>query len=354
LAGTITVLTAALTAVIGTAVLAGANAPARTDGPVAVVLMPESGRSELVVIDLERAVVARRVVLRSLVTDIAGDPASGTLVGAQTGGVGGQADDALSIVDPRSGGVRYVTLPRSDPSQVACVAGRAFVLHAWVDAAGYVVSVVDVASATVTATLHAPDGTGMWDAAGGNLWTVAAPMGGPSRSLTRMDPAALRRTVVACAGIDPTAVIADGDGVIVLGSSTGGQRGTGSAALLDSGTGSIVMTATIPGLPHGAQIGAVADGALVVGDWVGESPESNALAVLDDRTLEPIGNIRVGSAPCALAGYRDRLLVVDRVEGVLRCVDPRTGKVRWSVDLGVRDLLCSKVVVLDGRVSAAR
>jgi len=354
LAGTITVLTGALVVVIGSAFLPGATAPIGTDAPLAAVLVPKAGRSELVVVDLDRAVVARRIVLRSLVTDIAADPTGDRVVGAQTGGVGDQADDAISIVDPRDGDAQYVTLPRSDPSQVECIAGRAFVLHSWVDAEGYFVTAVDLASGAVTSTLHAPDGTGMWDAAGGNLWTVAAPMGGPSRSLTRMDPVALQPTAVACAGVYPTAVVTDGEDVVVLGSGPDGPAGAGSAALLDSGTGSIVATATVPGLPHGAQLGTVTGGALVIADWVGELPESNTVAVLDGRTFKPIGSIRVGSAPCALAGYRDRLLVVDRVEGVLRCVDPRTGKVRWSVDLGARDLLCSKVVVLDGRVSAAR
>jgi hypothetical protein len=354
MAGTIAVLLCAMAAVIGAAVRAGTGAPPGAGAPLAVVLVPEVGRSELVVVDLEQARVVRRVVLRSLVTDIDADPTHDVVVGAQTGGVGDAADDALSIVDPRSGDVRYVTLPRSDPSQVECVAGRALVLHAWVDASGFAVSAVDLASGSATAAGHAPDGTGMWAAAGGSVWTAIAPEGGSSLSLARLDPVTLDPTVVASIGVEPAAVIGDGDDVVVLGSVPGGSRDTGRAVLLDPVRGTVVATRTVPGLPHGAQLGAVAGGALVIGDWIGEPPESDALAVLDSRTLDPIARIRVGSAPCALAGHGDRLLVVDRVEGVLRDVDPRTGNVEWSVDLGARDLLCSKVLVLTGEVSSGR
>ncbi|HEY5505899.1 MAG TPA: hypothetical protein VIK83_00240, partial [Coriobacteriia bacterium] len=138
---------------------------------LAAVLVPGSGRSELVVVDLDRARITRRIPLRSLVTDIDIDPVHGTVVAAQTGGIGTAADDAVSFSDARSGEVTYLTLPRIDPSQVRCVAGRAVVLHSVVDGAGYVLSSIDLASQSVVATGHAPDGPGLWAAAGGMLWT---------------------------------------------------------------------------------------------------------------------------------------------------------------------------------------
>jgi outer membrane protein assembly factor BamB len=151
-------------------------------------------------------------------------------------------------------------------------------------------------------------------------------------------------------GVDmsPSVVVGTREGVAVLGAMAGDTAGTGRVALLDAVDWAVVASATVSGLPHGAQTAAVAGRTLVIGDWMGEAPESNALVVLDGRTLEPIARLRVGVAPCALAGYGDRLLVVDRSEGVLRCVDPVSGVVDWSVDLGANGLLCSAVLVFDG------
>jgi hypothetical protein len=42
------------------------------------------------------------------------------------------------------------------------------------------------------------------------------------------------------------------------------------------------------------------------------------------------------------------LLIVDRVAGTLRSVDPLSGASLWKVSLGSADLVCSKVVVLSG------
>jgi len=365
LAGTVAALALAITAVIGAATAAGPEGPVGSNAPLAVVLLPGVGRSELVVVDLDSVTVVRRVVLRSLVTDIDGDPASGCVVGAQTGGIGSDADDAISIVDPRDGRVRYVTLPRSDPSQVECSEGRALVLHSWVDGSGFAVSAVDLASGIVTATGHAPDGTGMWAVGGGSVWTSVATSSAQVYSLVRIDPVTLESAPAGSAGITPSTVADIGDSVAVIGSVSGDAAGVGRVALIGSRDGAVLATGSVSALPHGAQLAAVAGGSLVIGDWIGdaqlaavaggslvigdwigESPESDALAVLDSRTLDEVARIRVGSAPCALTGFGDRLLVVDRVEGVLRNVDPRTGAVEWSVDLGVRDLLCSKVVVL--------
>jgi len=346
LAGTVAALALAIAAVMGAATAAGPEGPVGSDAPMAVVLVPGVGRTELVVVDLDSASVVRRVVLRSLVTDIDGDPTSGCVVGAQTGGIGSDADDAISIVDPRDGGVRYVTLPRSDPSQVECIAGRALVLHSWVDGSGFAVSAVDLASGAVTATGHAPDGTGMWADAGGSVWTSVATSSAQVYSLVRIDPVTLESAPARSAGITPSAVADIEDSVAVIGSVQGDAAGLGRVALIGSKDGAVLATGSVDGLPHGAQLVAVVGGSLVIGDWIGESPESDALAVLDSRTLHQVARIRVGSAPCALTGFGDRLLVVDRVEGVLRNVDPRSGTVEWSVDLGARDLLCSKVVVL--------
>jgi hypothetical protein len=331
-----------------TGVLRSPGVAAGEPSRLAAVLVPGSDRSELVVVDLDRARITRRIALRSLVTDIDIDPVRGAVVAAQTGGIGTAADDAVSFSDVRSGEVTYLTLPRIDPSQVRCVAGRAVILHSVVDSAGYVLSSVDLASRSVVATGHAPDGPGLWAAAGGMLWT-SVPTDSPERfALAGIDPVTLVATSAPDLGFAPAGVVGAGDAVAVLGERAS-AAGVGAVVLVDPRAGMTLATAAVPGLVHGAQSAVAIGDSLVVGDWNGGLPETSSLAVLDATTLAMRSTIRVGRAPCAMAASGRDLLVVDRVEGVLRCLDVADGSVKWSVDLGARELVCSRVVIVPER-----
>jgi hypothetical protein len=351
LAGGVAALVCALAAAAAVGMRLG---PADAAGPpVAVVLLPHLAGSELVSVDLETGRVVGRVRLRSLATDIEADPDRGAVVAAQTGGVGAAADDALSITDVRSGAVRYVTLPQTDPSQVECVSGHAMVLHAVVETPGFVVSGVDLATGRAALRGHVPDGTGMWVAAAGGLWTAVATGGPVPYALVRVDPATLATAPGPAVGFSPCAVTMAGDRILVLGGAGVGGPAQACVALLDGTGASVTASATVAGLPHGAQLAATVGDLIVVGDWNGEAPETGSLAVLERTTLAPLRTLDVGGAPCALACFADRLLVVDRVSGTLSRVDPRTGTVDWRAALGATDLVCSKVVVLAGGGSAA-
>jgi hypothetical protein len=325
--------------------------PAGEPSHLAAVLVPGSDRSEIVVVDLDRARITRRITLRSLVTDIDIDPVRGTVVAAQTGGIGTAADDALSFSDSRSGEVTYLKLPRIDPSQVRCVAGRAVVLHSVVDTAGYVLSSVDLASQSVVATGHAPDGPGLWAAAGGMLWTSVPTQGVERFALARIDPVTLVATAAPSVGFAPSGVAGAGDAVVVLGERAS-AKGAGAVALIDARSGETLASAEVPGLVHGAQSAVTVGDSLVVGDWNGGLPETRSLAVLDGTTLAMRRTFEVGRAPCAMAASGSDLLVVDRVEGVLRSLDVTDGSVKWSVDLGARDLVCSRIVIVPQRTAS--
>jgi hypothetical protein len=354
LAGGIAALACALAVTLVMAVSQGWSGPARSGGApaLAVVLAPGADHTALVVVDLTTARVARTIRLRSLVTDVDADPVSGTVAGAQTGGIGTAADDALSLADPWSGSVRYVTLPNVDPSQVECVGGKALVLHSIVDPAGYRVSSVDLASAKATDAGHAPDGPGLWAVGSGGVWT-AVPSDGPGGyALARLDAASLAASAVVDVGFAPSGVLPVGDAVAVLGRSPAGASGEGRVALITTDGASVVASASVPGLPHGAQSAALVGDSLVVGDWNGDLPESGSLAVLDAHTLKTRRVLRVGGAPCAIAAYGDRVLVVDRAAGTLSCIDVVSGASAWTVSLGCAGLVCSKVLVLPGRTGA--
>ncbi len=352
LAGAGAVLACALAVSLGIAVRTRDRSEAAP--PTAVVLVPGLQGSQLVSVDLDTGAVIGRVRLRSLATDIAVDPVSGLVVSAQTGGLGADADDALAVVDPRAGTIDYVKLPHIDPSQVEVVGRRAIVLHSVLDRKGFVATAVDIASRTVVADGHVPEGSGLWGSAAGSVWTTVATNGPVPFVLEQVDPATIAVSSVGALGFVPTAVTSAGGMVAVLGGADGGG-GPARAALLDAATGAVThRVVTLEGLPHGAQSAVAVSGTLVIGDWDGEEPETPSLQVIDAGTLAPVRSLMVGGAPCALAEHGGSLLVVDRVAGTLASVDPRTGAVAWRAELGATDLLCSKIVVLPGRGAATR
>jgi hypothetical protein len=337
---------ALLLAIICAALVAGGVPSAkRSAGSLAVVLLPDLAGSRLAVVDPASRAVVRTVRLRSLVTDMDVDRESGIVVAAQSGGVGDQADDAVSLLQPRTGAVRYVRLPWRDPVQVECIGGRAYVLHSIVETAGLAVSVVDVGSGSVVATGHAPDGPGVWTMANGRLWTVSL-SGDGGLSLARLDPRTLQATTVPTPELLPCGVAETSAGVAVLGAAAGGRAAGVARVLLLSGTGAPATGLAVPGLQGPARIAAAVVGRLVMGDWSGETPESRRLAVADTNDLSRSVTIPVDGVPCAIAGLDGRVLVVDRMGGRLLRIDPVNGATESSVDLGERDLIYSQVVVV--------
>lgn len=344
---------AALATALVVTVSAALRLPPRTtaatgDGPLAVVLVPRLEGSDLVSVDPDTGRVAGRIRLRSLATDIEADTARGTIIAAQTGGIGADADDALSIADPRTGSVRYITLPTIDPSQVELVADTAIVLHAVIDRSGFVVDTVDLRSGATVERGHVPDGNGLWASAAGSVWTAAAARDGAPSELVRVDPATLATSPGPDVGFEPGGVAMCVDRILVTGADAA-DRSRARIALLDAGAGSVTASAAVAGLAHGAQFSAVVGDLLVIGDWSGELPESRSLAVLDLATLTARPALDVGGVPCAIAPFGTSLLVVDRVAGELVKVDPTTGRVAWRTPLGATDLACSRVVVLPAR-----
>jgi hypothetical protein len=344
-AGCVTALAVALGTVGWLGWQRPADAPASSSGPLAVVLLPDISGSTLVVVDLRSGTVARRIALRSTVTDIAVDASSGLVVAAQAGGFGVDVDRAASLTDVRSGTVRYVELATDDPGDVACTGGRAFLLHATVDASGTVVSVVDVAGARLVATGHVPAPPGLWGSAGGAVWTTGEDaVGGPS--LRRVDPRTLSVSPFALSALVPLG-LAEADGrPLVLGASGGAERAAGALAVIDPANGSAVATTRVSGLVRPPSIAAQVGDRLVVGDWNGDEPEGRVLRVLDVATLRDRGALPVDGVPCALAAWGDRLLVVDRERGRLLVIDPADGRTLSAIDLGETNLVFSDVVVV--------
>lgn len=336
-----------LTVALGTVATIGWRAsdavPPVSSGPLAVVLLPDVGRTTLVVVDLRTGTVARRVALRSTATDIAVDASSGLVVGAQSGGFGPDVDLAASITDVRSGAVRYVELPMIDPGDVACAGGRAFLLHSVVEASGAVFSAVDIDAARVAATGNIPGPPGQWASAGGAVWatgedTTGAPV------LRRIDPRTLFVSTFALGALRPMGLAESAGRPVVLGSDGAEAR----VAVLDPLDGSLDASASVVGLLQAPRRAAQVGERLVVGDWSGDEPEGRSLRMLDAATLRDLGPVPIDGIPCALAAWGERLLVVDREGGRLLVIEPASGRTLSAVRLGETDLVFSDVVVVEG------
>lgn len=319
----------------------GSDAPSgAASGPLAVVLLPDVGRSTLVVVDLRTGAVARRVALRSTATDIAVDASSGLVVAAQSGGFGPDVDSAASLTDVRTGAVRYVELPVIDPGDVVCAGGRAFLLHSVVEASGTVFSAVDIAGARLAGTGNVPGPPGQWGSAGGAVWTTGEGPGG-GRLLCRIDPATLSMSSFALGTMRPMGLAESAGRPVVLGSDR-----VGAAAVIDPLDGSLETSVSVPGLLQAPRRAVQVGARFAVGDWSGDEPEGRALRLLDAVTLHDLGPLRVDGIPCALAAWGERLLVVDREGGRLLVIDPSSGRVLSSTDLGEPGLVFSEVVVV--------
>ena len=317
-------------------------APVTGPGPLAVVLLPDVGRSTLVVVDLRTGTVARRVALRSTATDIAIDASSGLVVGAQSGGFGPDVDRAASLTDPRTGAVRYVELPVIDPGDVACAGGRAFLLHSMVEASGTVFSAVDIAAARLLATGNLPGPPGQWGSAGGAVWSTGEDRTG-GRLLQRIDPATLSVSAFPLGAMQPMGLAASDGRPVVLGS-----NGVGAAVAMHPLSGSLEESEAVRGLQQAPRRAVQVGRTLAVGDWSGDEPEGRALRLLDAKTLRDVGPLRVDGVPCALAAWGERLLVVDREGGRLLVIDPASGRTLDAIELGEQGLVFSEVVVAAG------
>lgn len=316
-------------------------------GDLAAVLVTDGSGSRVVVVDLERMRVTRRIGLRSAALDMAVDESSGLLVTAQSGGLGTDADDAAGLVDPRSGDVTYVDLERPNPMGVACTGGSAYLLHGWEASGTLFVSVVDPRARAVARAGEVPRGPGMWAAAAGSLWTFRADGAGPGE-LLRVDPLTLRSTPVDCAALTVFDVFASGDRLYAL---TGNGKGGRVDVLGMRGDGP--GGTPVPGLPFGPRQAVAVGGTTAVIDWCGEEPETRAFGLVDTVTGTS-SVVPVDGVPCAVAGWGRRVLLVDRVAGRLTLHDAAGGRSLGSVDLGVEDLVVADIEVVTGGVRQPR
>ena len=116
-------------------------------------------------------------------------------------------------------------------------------------------------------------------------------------------------------------------------------------------TGAEGRSVNVGALPHGALQGCLAGSRLVVSEWDGLEPgdEGEWIAWLDAGTLEVQGRLAVQGGPCAIAAWKDKVVVIERTAARLLVVDPAERRVVGSVPLGSDPPVLADVKVLRRR-----
>lgn len=300
------------------------------EGPVLAVL--SYSPDELVLVEPETLSVIKRVGLRSMGTDPLASTGSRVFVTAQCGGVGDDADDALAVIDLRTGGtVRYIALPEPNPGFVEPAGGdTVLVSHGIWSAGGIPVTRVDLATGAVAAHGLVANAYGGLLVAAGSLWTV-----GPEGADVVSPDHTVRRTALdlsssdmVAPGEDEALIAPDGDSndSLLLVTPEGRSARLSRVSAVDFG---VITTGTVEGLDDGiAEIISVGD-LLVLRDSIGQNPADpgGPLIVLDRATLKELRRIDVGGSVSSVAALGDRVFAIRWDSGELVKVDPATGAI---------------------------
>lgn len=308
---------------------------AALDSDTAVVLLSDAD-SELVTVDLLARRVGSRHPLRSLSLSIAADQKTRSVVIAQCGGVGSDADDVCGVLSSNALAVEYVDLGIPNPLQVVASNGQAVLFHGFEQEEGLVVSSVGIADRSLRPMRHVPSASG---------YLVGAPTGaydfvngGESIPYSRMmhlpesgspsDVATITAAITNAAVADET-IYATGirsysnpeqDGFLFRLSPDG--KIEREARLLD-------IQAPL------TDIECLGDTIALAENDHADPEESSARVLFFDReTFEPRGVVRFAQAPIAITTWGEHLLVVDGSKGELHVFEPGETTASWSVDLG--------------------
>lgn len=336
---------ALLTCVVAAVPVLGGCGAESAIPPGAAVAAVADPKGVVVLVDLERGAVLRTVRMRSAIGDIAADPLTGSFVTAQSGGVGSEADDVLGVIPMRGGAVRYVRLPRPNPTGVeSCGNGTVLVDHGWVDARGVFTCLVDLRSGRVVREGRTPDNNRPIRVLEKVGWSSGVRLADDVPTLHHIDLRSLEVSRVAegaYASIECT--VPGGLAGWIL-----PQDGAPQLARFDPSTGAVVSSTTVE-LDDGPGSLACAGGVLVAVDGAGADLESpgRRLLLFDAKTLEARGAVRVAGAPSDVARWGERVIAVDWVDRRLLVLDPKTATVERSIELPEMAALPLRLAVID-------
>lgn len=300
------------------------------EGPVLAVV--SYSPDEIVLVEPATLSVIERVRLRSMGTDPLALPERRMFVTAQCGGLGGDADDALALIDLEQGGrVRYVELPQPNPGFVARAGdGTVLVSHGVWNPDGIPVTRVDIGSGTVVGRERVANAYGALVMAAGWMWTA-----GPEGADVTAQTPTIRKTSLDLENTqsfpveDPLPLLApDGDSAdtILTVSSSGGSATVSRVSAEDMGA---ITSVTLGDLREGIGQVLPVDDTLVLRDSSGAemSRAGGPLIVLDRATLRELRRIETGASVASIAGLGGLVYAVTWNTGELLAMDPATGTI---------------------------
>lgn len=306
------------------------------EGPVLAVV--SYAPDEVLLIEPGTLSVIERIGLRSMGTDPLPLEPSRTLVTAQCGGLGGDADDALALIDLRQGGkVTYVDLPEPNPGSVeAAGEGAVLVSYGVWDPGGIHVTRVDVGTGAVTARAVVANAYGPLAVAAGSLWTV-----GPEGDDVTSPEYTVRRSSLDLA----VSEVFPADGRESLVAPDGSSRDT--VIMATSGAGSVrvsrvsavslevVDSVRVDGIREGVSQVVDAGDLLVMRDSSGAdmTEPGGPLIVLDRATLREVRRIDVGGSVASIAALGGTVYAIRWDTGELIMLDPATGAIMRRTSL---------------------
>lgn len=329
--------------------------------PVAAVLMMDGPKSQLVVVDLKRFAVARRIRLRSLSTSIDGDPVTRTVVTAQSGQPHDH-DNACGVVDIKTGAVRYVDTKLLNPDNVILAGGKAYLIHGLQEGDHLLTSVVDVSRKRLLANGRASDRAGQLAAISGSpvvpvskrnatqAWT-AAPGG-----LQRLDDSGRARWIARLPYRSVTVLGEQAGTAIVVGSIETTGAVEWAISRVDLVSGQTLEQAPISHVEKGVIRGAVGNGEIYLCDENGLDPAhpGNSIIVLDAASFREKRRFAVPGSPADVDLWGHKVVVSDGKTGELLLYEPGGSRPTKRVRITDNPLMAADTVIFSSDQMAVR
>lgn len=326
-----------------------------TRDPVAVVMMPQGPKSELVVVDLERFRVVKRIGLRSLSISLDGDPVSRTVVTAQAGQPHDH-DSACGIVDLSTGRVTYVDTKLLNPSDVAVVDGKAYIVHGLQENGRLLTSVVDIANRKLVGRGGVSDRAGEIAAALGaplvpvsarsatEAWTAAR--GG----LQRLDAKGKAHWIARLPFRSVTVLGERGDRIVVVGSIERPGKVDWAITTVDPVTGAADDIVPLSHVTKGIVRGSVGAGEIYLCDENGLDPADpgKSVIVLDAQTLAEKRRFEVPGSPADADPWDGKVVVSDGITGELLLYERGGSTPIKRVKIAKRPLMAADTIIFSG------
>jgi hypothetical protein len=298
--------------------------------------------------------------LRSASYSIDGDSSGRTIVSAQAGGVGPDADDVAGVWDVGRDRLDYVTLPYPNPNSVTVARGVGYVLHGFQMGDSLLLSTVDLAAGNRVATGTVSEWAQDPEEVGGEVFVpisrsnVAMPGYSVSEgSIERLDSSLVESRVldVARGAVQLCSDPLDSRNMVLVGTVEDpgpGSPGKWRITRVEKATGSILEDRELD-IRYGVMSVCAVGDQLAIADANGVEPHDpgRSVVMVDGHSLVEQRRIEVTGMPAAVVAWGGKLLVFDGIENELLAYEAGTNRPGHRLRLAGRGRGTGDVVVFD-------